>query len=231
MILFDNLDSIRRDVRGTGRDITLIAATKTQNAETVKEFVSAAPEFILGENRVQELLEKYNPAYRWHFIGRLQTNKVKYIIDKVELIHSLDRDDLAREINKQAAKYKKIQPCLIEVNMGGEQSKGGVLPEETETFIKSLEFYKNIRIDGLMSVLPNLGDTPELHNLYDKLYDLYLKVSKIKQNNVEIKFLSAGMTNDYKIALAHGANMIRLGRVLFGERIYTSKDTGNSEEK
>ena len=108
MILTRNLQKVRDDVKNCGREVTLIAASKTQSKEVVDEFMTIAPDFVLGENRVQELLEKYDPRYRWHFIGRLQTNKVKYIVDKVELIHSLDRDDLAKEIEKQAAKHGKI---------------------------------------------------------------------------------------------------------------------------
>lgn len=218
MILFDNLEKVRADVAECGRDVVLVAACKMQTKDTVDRFMACAPDFILGENRVQELTAKYDPRYEWHFIGRLQTNKVKYIIDKVSLIHSLDRDELAREIEKQAAKHGKVQKCLVEVNMGSEQSKGGVEPACVTEFIKSLECYTHIEIEGIMSVLPNLGDTPELHLMYEQLYDVFEDVKRIKQSNVNIKYLSAGMSGDYKIALAHGANMIRLGRILFGER-------------
>ena len=179
-----------------------------------------APDFVLGENRVQELTAKYDPAYRWHFIGQLQTNKVKYIADKVELIHSLDREELAKEIEKQAAKHGKVQDCLVEVNMGSEISKGGVAPAETVDFIRSLASYGHIRVRGLMSVLPNLGDTPELRALYASLRDLFAEVRNMKQENLSADYLSAGMSGDYKIALEYGSNMIRLGRTLFGERVY-----------
>lgn len=218
MILIDNLQKVREQAaRYDG--VVLIAATKTQSKATVDEFVALAPEFILGENRVQELQQKYDERYRWHFIGQLQTNKVKYIIDKVELIHSLDRDELAREIEKQAAKHDKIQDCLIEVNMGAEISKGGVEPNSVNSFISSLAQYKHIRIRGIMSVLPNV-ETDKLHPMYDSLYAVFESAKQIVQDNVDIKYLSAGMSNDYEIALAHGANMIRLGRTIFGERIY-----------
>jgi len=202
------------------KDVTLIAATKTRDKETIDEFLQMAPDFLPGENRVQELVEKYDPKYKWHLIGQLQTNKVKYIIDKVDLIHSLDREDLAKEIEKQCVKHNKTQKCLIEVNMGSEISKGGVAPTEVLDFIKLLKNYPHIIVKGIMSVLPNLGDCKELHDMYEDLHEIYLKAKEIKQDNVDIEYLSCGMTNDYKIALQHGSNMIRLGRILFGERFY-----------
>lgn len=220
MVYAEHIEEVRKAVAECGRDVVIVAAVKMQTSETVDELMRIAPDFVLGENRVQELTAKYNPAYRWHFIGQLQTNKVKYIIDKVELIHSLDRDELAKEIEKQAAKHDKVQDCLVEVNMGSEISKGGVAPEETENFIRSLEKYPHIRVRGIMSVLPNLGDTPELRAMYAALRDLFGRVRGMQQSNLSADYLSAGMSGDYKIALEYGSDMIRLGRTLFGERIY-----------
>ena len=221
MILTENLQKVRDDVMRCHRPITLVAATKTQPKEVVEEFAALAPEFVLGENRVQELVDKYDPKYRWHFIGRLQTNKVKYIVDKVELIHSLDREDLAKEIEKQAAKHGKIMDCLVEVNVGSEASKGGVLPENALAFIQSMKVYPHIRIKGVMTVLPNLDkDEQQLGALCDKMRDIFEQAKLIVQDNVDIEYLSCGMSADYQIALAHGSNMIRLGRMLFGERVY-----------
>ena len=220
MVYTEHIAEVRRAVAECGREVTLVAAVKMQTKETVDELMRVAPDFVLGENRVQELTAKYDPAYRWHFIGQLQTNKVKYIADKVELIHSLDREELAKEIEKQAAKHGKVQDCLVEVNMGSEISKGGVAPAETVDFIRSLASYGHIRVRGLMSVLPNLGDTPELRALYASLRDLFAEVRNMKQENLSADYLSAGMSGDYKIALEYGSNMIRLGRTLFGERVY-----------
>ena len=220
MVYTEHIEEVRRAVAECGREVTLVAAVKMQTKETVDELMRVAPDFVLGENRVQELTAKYDPAYRWHFIGQLQTNKVKYIADKVELIHSLDREELAKEIEKQAAKHGKVQDCLVEVNMGSEISKGGVAPAETVDFIRSLASYGHIRVRGLMSVLPNLGDTPELRALYASLRDLFAEVRNMKQENISADYLSAGMSGDYKIALEYGSNMIRLGRTLFGERVY-----------
>lgn len=220
MIDFDALNKVRAEVTATGREILLVAATKTQTKETVDEFMALAPDFVLGENRVQELVAKYDPRYRWHLIGQLQTNKVKYIIDKAELIHSLDRISLADEIEKQAQKHNKVQSCLVEINMGGEVSKGGVSPDEVVDFIISLKDYKHIKIEGIMSVLPNIS-TKDLDALYDELDLIFDVVKKIKQDNVEIKYLSAGMSGDYTVALRHKSNVLRLGRLIFGERVYT----------
>lgn len=221
MVLKENLDALRRRVALCEQNVVLIAATKTQSKETIDEFARLAPEFVLGENRVQELVDKYDERYVWHFIGRLQTNKVKYIIDKVALIHSLDRIELANEIEKQAAKHGKIQDCLVEINMGGELSKGGVAPESLFEFVDSLKTYEHLRIVGIMSVLPNLEDKAQLRELYKQLKNIFDELKTKKQSNLDVKYLSCGMTNDYEIALQEGSNMIRIGRLLFGERTAT----------
>ena len=218
MVIVSNLEKVRETVKNCSRDVVMIAATKTQTKETIDEFASLASEFVLGENRVQELVAKYDERYVWHFIGRLQTNKVKYIIDKVALIHSLDRIELAAEIEKQAAKHGKVQDCLVEINMGSEISKGGIEPDKLFEFVDSLKDYNHLRILGIMSVLPNLEDKTALRKLYAELQQLFEQLKTKRQGNLEVKYLSAGMTNDYEIALEYGSNMIRLGRVLFGER-------------
>ena len=217
MIDFVALQKVREQVAMTGREILLVGATKTQSKAVIDEFVALAPDFVLGENRVQELIDKYDPAYKWHLIGRLQRNKVKYIIDKVELIHSLDRIELADEIERQASKRQKVQNCLVEINIGDEPGKGGIRPEDVEDFIRALKNHTHIKIEGIMSILPNV-DTAELETLYEKLDDIFDKVKNIQQSNVEIKYYSAGMSGDYEIALRHKANVLRLGKILFGER-------------
>ena len=219
MILFDNLQKVRDEVAKYDRNIHLVAACKMQSKDTIDTFMSVAPDFALGENRVQEFVENYDEKYVWHIIGQLQTNKVKYVVGKVDLIHSLDRAELAKEIEQQALKHDAIQKCLVEINMGAEITKGGVRPEETLDFIQSMKDYPHIDIKGVMSVLPNLDDKTELARLYDKLQRIFEDAKSIKQDGVNVEYLSAGMSNDYKIALEHGSNMIRLGRVLFGERI------------
>lgn len=220
MVYTEHIEELRAAIAACGRDVSVVAAVKMQTKETIDELMRVAPDFILGENRVQEFTAVYDPAYRWHFIGRLQTNKVKYIIDKTELIHSLDRTELAKEIEKQAAKHGKVQDCLVEVNMGSEISKGGVAPADVLAFVRSLEEFDHLRVRGLMSVLPNLGDTPELRALYAELERLFGELGKLSCKNVSADILSAGMSGDYKIALEYGSNMIRPGRALFGERVY-----------
>lgn len=220
MVYAEHLEEVREAVAACGREVTIVAAVKMQTRETVEELMRVAPDLVLGENRVQELTAKYDPAYRWHFIGQLQTNKVKYIADKVELIHSLDRAELAKEIEKQAVKHARMLDCLVEVNMGSEISKGGVAPEEVAEFIRSMEEYPHIRVRGLMSVLPNLGEGRELDGMYKKLLSLYESTASLSTANYRAEILSAGMSGDYKTALRYGSNMIRLGRTLFGERIY-----------
>ena len=220
MVYTEHLEEVREAVAACGREVTIVAAVKMQTRETVEELMRIAPDLVLGENRVQELTAKYDPSYRWHFIGQLQTNKVKYIADKVELIHSLDRAELAKEIEKQAVKHARILDCLVEVNMGSEISKGGVAPEEVAEFIRSMEEYPHIRVRGLMSVLPNLGEGRELDGMYKKLLSLYESTASLSTANYRAEILSAGMSGDYKTALRYGSNMIRLGRTLFGERIY-----------
>ena len=220
MVYTEHLEEVREAVAACGREVTIVAAVKMQTRETVEELMRVAPDLVLGENRVQELTAKYDPAYRWHFIGQLQTNKVKYIADKVELIHSLDRAELAKEIEKQAVRHARILDCLVEVNMGSEISKGGVAPEEVAEFIRLMEEYPHIRVRGLMSVLPNLGEGRELDGMYKKLLSLYESTASLSTANYRAEILSAGMSGDYKTALRYGSNMIRLGRTLFGERIY-----------
>ena len=220
MVYTEHLEEVREAVAACGREVTIVAAVKMQTRETVEELMRVAPDLVLGENRVQELTAKYDPAYRWHFIGQLQTNKVKYIADKVELIHSLDRAELAKEIEKQAVKHARMLDCLVEVNMGSEISKGGVAPEEVAGFIRSMEEYPHIRVRGLMSVLPNLGEGRELDGMYKKLLSLYESTASLSTANYRAEILSAGMSGDYKTALRYGSNMIRLGRTLFGARIY-----------
>lgn len=224
MILFDNLQKVRDEAAKYDRHIELVAACKMQSKDTIDKFMSVAPDFVLGENRVQEFLQHYDESYVWHIIGQLQTNKVKYVAGKVELIHSLDRAELAKEIEKQAVKHGVVQKCLVEINMGAEITKGGVRPEETLDFIQSMKDYPHIEVKGVMSVLPDIDDKVRLADLYDRLQRIFEDAKSIKQDGVSVEILSAGMSKDYKIALEHGSNMLRLGRVLFGERIAKNND-------
>lgn len=199
------------------KDVLVIGASKTMPLERILFVRDNTDVKIFGENRVQELLEKYTPDVRWHFIGQLQTNKVKYIIDKVELIHSVDRISLLQEIDRQAKKHGKVQDILIEVNIGGEEKKGGVAPAEVIDFAKEVDKYPSVRLKGLMSVLPNV-EKDALNAFYLQLSKLYDTLKQTKLDNADIRYLSAGMSNDYDVAVKYGANIVRLGRALFGER-------------
>ena len=199
------------------KDVLVIGASKTMPLERILFVRDNTDVKIFGENRVQELLEKYTPEVRWHFIGQLQTNKVKYIVDKVELIHSVDRLSLLQEIDRQAKKHGKVQDILIEVNIGGEEKKGGVAPAEVIDFAKEVDKYPSVRLKGLMSVLPNV-EKDVLNAFYLQLSKLYDTLKQTRLDNADIRYLSAGMSNDYDVAVKYGANIVRLGRAVFGER-------------
>lgn len=199
------------------KDVLVIGASKTMPLDRILFVRDNTDVKIFGENRVQELLEKYTPDVRWHFIGQLQTNKVKYIVDKVELIHSVDRLSLLQEIDRQAKKHGKVQDILIEVNIGGEEKKGGVAPAEVIDFAKEVDKYPSVRLKGLMSVLPNV-EKEALDAFYLQLSKLYDTLKQTRLDNADIRYLSAGMSNDYDVAVKYGANIVRLGRALFGER-------------
>ena len=212
-MLKETIEKVLREIsRGNnlGEKITLVAATKMQSVETINAAIASGVE-VVAENKVQEFREKtalLSPC-RQHFIGHLQTNKVKYIACKVELIHSVDSVRLAQAINDFAAKNNAVQDILIEINAGGEEAAAAV-KEIAENF-------KNIRIKGLMAMLPESDDKEYLANLCDKMRALYDGLIK---DGYPFTYLSMGMSGDYKTAIAHGSNMIRLGTALFGKRNY-----------
>ncbi len=213
-MLSENIENAKKNIeQAGGHNVTIVAATKTVSAE----IISSLPNFgitIAGENKVQELLSKYDSVkgVTWHFIGRLQRNKVKYIADKVAMIHSVDSATLADEINKQCLKINRVMPVLVEVNMG-EEAKGGIGFDSTIELCEYISKLSNLELKGIMSVLPK--EAPS--DMYAKLNDLHIQV-KNKFPNADI--LSMGMSADYELAVKNGANMVRLGTCLFGQRIY-----------
>ena len=215
MNIIDNIKEIREKLNEINPSIDILAATKTQNISAIRECMSSGMIIAAGENRVQELIEKYVPEFRWDFIGRLQTNKVKYIIDKVDLIHSVDRFTLAETIEKESAKINKKQNILIEINGGNEENKGGISLEFLDEFIDKISIFSHINICGLMVVTPILLQTNELKNIFDNVYKEFQK-----RKTISFKYLSMGMSNDYLIAAECGANIVRPGRCIFGERSY-----------
>jgi hypothetical protein len=203
-------------------DITLIAVTKTVDVDVMSEARKLDLKNF-GENKPQELVRKFeffDKETRWHMIGHLQRNKVKYIIDKVELIHSLDNVKLAEEIQKQSVKHDKVADVLIEINIGNEISKHGISPEELFDFVDKVRGLKNLRIKGLMTVAPYMTDSEDVRPYMKKMKSLFDELKEMKGDNIDVDTLSMGMSNDYKIAIEEGATMLRIGSSIFGERIY-----------
>lgn len=203
-------------------EILLLAVSKTIDVPKIKEAVNCGLN-SLGENRVQEIMEKYEPmgeGINWHLIGHLQTNKVKYIIDKVCLIHSVESLKLAEEINKRAEKAGVVMDILVEVNMADEESKFGIKPKDCENFIRQLSLLKNINVKGLMTVAP-FTENPEENRIYFKeMKKLLIDINNKKIDNINMTELSMGMTGDYCVAIEEGATIVRVGTGIFGERFY-----------
>lgn len=205
----------------TPQDIILLAATKTVDVDTINYAVASGINYI-GENKVQDLLSKYGKvtAPRSHFIGHLQTNKVKDIIDKVELIHSVDSEKLALEISKQAVKKGKTVDILLEVNIGGEESKWGFIPEEVESAVRKIAKLENVNIRGLMTIPPVCENAEENRKFFRKMYKLFIDIRDKKIDNSSMDILSMGMSDDFDVAIEEGANLVRVGTALFGRRTY-----------
>lgn len=204
-----------------GQKAKLLLATKTRTPDEINYAISLGVDLI-GENRVQELCEKYDRINRKnveiHFIGALQTNKVKYIIDKVDMIHSLDRISLAKEIDRQAGKIGKVMNVLCEINLGEESSKSGVLLSEAKKFLMEISKFQNIRVCGLMAIPPIMKDISTQMEYFKKIMDLYIDISTKKIDNSNISVLSIGMSSDFELAIECGSNMVRIGTAAFGSR-------------
>lgn len=215
MDIAENVRKIRKELDRVNKATRIVAATKTRNYEAVKACMDTGLVLAAGENRVQELMEKYTEEFRWDFIGRLQTNKVKYIVGKVELIHSLDREELAEAVQKECIKHNFRQKMLIEINTGEEESKGGIKIEELDNFLDSVAKYDKIEINGLMAVVPIYYTEEMLRKTYERVYEAYFK-----RKSEIFKELSMGMSGDYLIAAESGATIVRPGTAIFGERSY-----------
>ena len=203
-----------------GEKVHLIAVTKTVEVDRINQALELGLKNI-GENRVQELLKKYDiigNRANYHMIGHLQTNKVRNIIDKVCLIHSLDRLSLAKELNKRAKKQDLIMDVLIQVNVAEEESKYGLKVDEVIPFLEKILKYDNIKVKGLMTIAPFVKDPEEIRWVFRDLRKLSEVISSKGYEGVKMEFLSMGMTNDYEIAIEEGSNMIRIGTGLFGKR-------------
>lgn len=218
------LEKIAAAAKKSGRepsDITLLAATKTVDVDVINHAIESGIEFI-GENRVQEFLAKepgYLPVHK-HFIGHLQTNKVKDIVGKVELIHSVDSYHLAREISKQSVKKGIVSDILIEINVGGEESKYGFAINEAQDAVKEISKLEGVFVRGLMAIPPVEEIPGENTKFFRQLYKLFIDIKGQNTHNVDIDILSMGMSDDFVSAIECGATMVRLGTALFGKRNY-----------
>lgn len=225
----ENIDIIRQKIakaaERAGRnpnDVLLLAVSKTIDNERIRQAVDCGLN-ELGENKVQEITDKFDTLERdvkWHMIGHLQTNKVKYIIDKVELIHSVDSIKLAQEINKRAAKCGRVMDVLVEINVADEESKFGITCDMAENVIRQMALMENIKVRGLMTVAPNVENGEENRPVFKRLRQLLVDINGKKIDNVNMDILSMGMTGDYEVAVEEGATIVRVGTGIFGPRIY-----------
>ncbi len=233
MSIETNLAALRKQVQaaslkrgGSGDDVTLVAVSKYSAAEDVLE-AARCGQRIFAENRVQQLLEKWDrlaelkaqgvevPDLTWHLIGHLQTNKVKYIIGKVALIHSVDSVHLAGEIDKCSRKQSVVTDILLEVNVSGEASKSGIAIAEIDDFFREIQDMNHIRLMGLMTMAPKEAPEPELREIFSALYKIFIDKKRDSVHNINMTYLSMGMSADFRYAIEEGANMIRVGHGVF----------------
>lgn len=200
-------------------DITLVAVSKTKPMDMVLDAFGAG-QADFGENRVQELMEKQPQlcGARWHLIGHLQTNKVKYVLDKACLVHSVDSLRLAEEISKRAKAQSLVCPVLLEINVSGEQSKFGLTIDETPYIIEKIEELENIKVKGLMTVAPKAENGGDVRYVFERLRALYERLGAGGFQNTQMQFLSMGMSGDFEAAILEGSNMVRVGSAIFGSR-------------
>lgn len=228
-MIAENLENVKNEIKNacirSGRkpeDVTLIAVSKTKPVEMLKEAYDRGCRHF-GENKVQELLDKYDfmPGdTKWHMIGHLQRNKVKYIVDKVYLIHSVDSLRLAEEISREALKKDVTVSILIEVNVSGEDTKFGLSPSETEELVRKIAVLPGIAIQGLMTIAPYVDDPEDNRRYFEALKQLSVDIREKNIDNVNMNVLSMGMTGDYAVAIEEGAVFVRVGTGIFGERQY-----------
>ncbi len=230
MSIAENVAQIKENIAAAalraGRDsaeIKLVAATKMNDAQRVREAIAAGVD-ICGENRVQELTEKLaQGAYEGcplHFIGHLQKNKVKNIVGRVELIHSVDSVPLAAEINKKAAALGIVQDVLLEVNIGAEEAKSGFSPDELDAALAEIADFSAVRVLGLMAIPPICADSEQNRPYFRSMKQLFVDIGRKKYDNVTMQILSMGMSADYEVAIEEGASLVRVGTGIFGARNY-----------
>lgn len=225
-----NLTSIQQKIEqictSSGRDpneISLVAVSKTKPNEDILEAL-AAGQLHFGENRMKELEDKMasidNPDVVWHFIGNLQTNKIKYIADRVNWIHSVEKAKYLKEINKRAGKANRVVNALIQVNISDEKQKGGCKPDDLAAILQSAQNYEHVKVKGLMGMAAFVDDPEEIRDEFRLLKKLFDSHQSYNKGSVQLEHISMGMTNDFKVAIEEGATMLRIGSAIFGERNY-----------
>lgn len=229
-MLKNNLESVKQRIeeacKRVGRDpneVTLIAVSKTKPLSDIEELMTyGVQEF--GENKVQELSDKFEHVSKpvhWHQIGHLQTNKVKYLMNKASLIHSVDSLRLAKQIQSEAQKQQIVVPVLIQVNIANEETKFGLSPKEVVPLLYQINSFRNIKVSGLMTIAPFVENPEDNRIHFANMHNLLLDIQKQNIDNIDMNVLSMGMTNDYEIAIEEGSTMVRVGTGIFGERNYS----------
>ena len=231
-MITQNLQAVRERIAGAAKragrnpeDVLLVAVSKTKPVSMIEEAI-AAEQFVFGENKPQELRDKYDVLKEcphmlsWHMIGHLQRNKVKYVVGRAVMIHSVDSVELAQAISDEAVKKQLIMPVLIEVNIAAEESKFGLRPEDTEAFVRQISTLPGLKVQGLMTIAP-IAANPEDNRLYFRnLKDLSIDIAQKNIDNVSMSELSMGMTDDFEVAVEEGATIVRVGTGIFGVRNY-----------
>lgn len=203
-------------------DITVIGVTKTIDIPQIQQMIDSGIH-QLGENKVQELCSKYDVIGRdceWHLIGHLQTNKVKNIVDKVKLIHSVDSIELLKEIEKRAERLNRVVDVLLQVNVSGEITKSGISPGEVRSFLQQAAAFHFCRVRGLMTIAPHDNSQDSARKVFAELHKIFIDIKMENTDNISMDYLSMGMSNDFEIAIEEGSNMVRVGTAIFGQRNY-----------
>jgi hypothetical protein len=219
----NNCQKIRAEIPD---NVKIVIAAKTRSADELKAAIAGGMS-IFGENYVQEALEiketlgKKSKTLKWHMIGHLQTNKVKAAVEIFDVIETLDSLKLAAEIDKRAKEINKVMPVLVEVNSGQEDQKTGLNPDKTIEFIHDISLLQNIKVLGLMTMGPRFGNPEDSREFFKNTKRLFDEIAALKINNIQMKYLSMGMSNTYKVAIEEGSNMIRPGSIIFGQRDYS----------
>ena len=229
MDIAENLNNIKNLIKEAAEkshrdpsEVQLVTVTKTVPVSRIQQAIDAGVT-IIGENRVQEAkmkFEELNRDVEWHLIGHLQTNKVKIAVELFDLIHSVDREEVAQEIQRRAMALNKKQKVLIQVNTSGEASKSGCSPEEAEHLIRVISMMENIHIQGLMTIGPLTEDQESVRNSFHLLKTIFLQMKELNLKNVEMKHLSMGMSSDFQLAIEEGSTLVRIGSAIFGARNY-----------